>query len=858
MRKLLSIFSLALLYFTVVYGQAAVSIPITVGDNTGLSAPIYFGLDLTATDGIDEALGEAELPGPPPAGYYAAWLFPDFVTQSYYDYRAPGNPPAFPFTGHVSYMIRIQTDYPAGNPMTVSWSLPPQIAATSTIGVSGNMVSFSGTGSHTWNYNPALLTIIYVEVDFVNIGPAGPAPIFEINPTSLSFGSVNVGSNSTLPVTVSNPGTADLNITNIASSDGQFTFAPSAPQTIPAGGNLLFNITFAPTSAGPKSGNITFTHNAGSPFVLPVSGTGVEPGPTFRVVPTSLNFGNVGVGTPKPLTVTVYNDGSVNAMNITSASCTPGVYTVSPSNAVIPAMGSQVFTVTFTPTTTGIVAGTLTFQDNAPGSPHTVGLTGNGVAENGLIFQKDTVYQLENNSYMEIIQLKGLTANAKAIQFRLETNKAVDDNTILTFQSITKGTNVADPSWILEVNVVRGPITSNGASKDEIFVLLYNINQGPGWAMGPGDYNDLFHVNYRVAQLSGLQNNIKSSIQIAFEEASTYDGNTIDITGSRDYLTVIAQATNGNGWGDVNGDGCVDILDLIKVVDHIVGRDSLDKTITPGFTTSEFERADIAPWPGTPEPQPDGFVNVQDLSVIQNIILTGFFPNGNPVGPCGYFGKSDGAADATVTLYINNEGISAYIDADIGIRGAQIEFTNIPTNPDNMIISTPLGQGYYLRAEGLLRTLMYDRAGQKYIDAGVNNFMADMPFVIANPNDVTVAKIVLVDINAQKLTNINIQTIYGTPTLPLDYILFQNYPNPFNPNTSVKFQVPKTSDVTIKVYDMLGQEVRTLFAGQVMRGTYTVDWDGVNNVGVKMSSGSYIYRMTAGEFVQSKKMILLK
>jgi hypothetical protein len=171
MHKLFSIFSFVLLYLTVAFGQAAVSIPITVSDNLGYSAPIYFGLDLTATDGLDEALGEAELPTLPPGGYFAAWLFPDFTIMSYNDYRAPGNPPAFPFTGHKSHMIRIQTDYPTGNPMTVSWNLPSTIAATSTIGVTGNIVSFSGTGSHTWNYNPATLLVIYVEIDYIDIVP---------------------------------------------------------------------------------------------------------------------------------------------------------------------------------------------------------------------------------------------------------------------------------------------------------------------------------------------------------------------------------------------------------------------------------------------------------------------------------------------------------------------------------------------------------------------------------------------------------------------------------------------------------------------------------------------------------------
>jgi len=93
---------------------------------------------------------------------------------------------------------------------------------------------------------------------------------------------------------------------------------------------------------------------------------------------------------------------------------------------------------------------------------------------------------------------------------------------------------------------------------------------------------------------------------------------------------------------------------------------------------------------------------------------------------------------------------------------------------------------------------------------------------------------------------------------PEEFALYQNYPNPFNPTTAVKFQVPQTSNVTIKIYDMLCQEVKTLFAGETLRGTYTVEWDGLNNAGEKMSSGSYVYRMTTDEFVQSKKMILLK
>lgn len=95
-------------------------------------------------------------------------------------------------------------------------------------------------------------------------------------------------------------------------------------------------------------------------------------------------------------------------------------------------------------------------------------------------------------------------------------------------------------------------------------------------------------------------------------------------------------------------------------------------------------------------------------------------------------------------------------------------------------------------------------------------------------------------------------------SVPDAYGLFQNYPNPFNPTTTIKFQVPEMSNVTVKVFNMLGQEIATLFSGQVNIGQYSVSWDGSSSNGSKVSSGIYIYSMTAGDFVETKRMMLLK
>ena len=94
--------------------------------------------------------------------------------------------------------------------------------------------------------------------------------------------------------------------------------------------------------------------------------------------------------------------------------------------------------------------------------------------------------------------------------------------------------------------------------------------------------------------------------------------------------------------------------------------------------------------------------------------------------------------------------------------------------------------------------------------------------------------------------------------LPNDYSLFQNYPNPFNPSTLISYALPKASLVTVKIYDMLGREIRTLINGQQNAGVNSIQWNGENNYGSKVSSGTYIYMLKAGDFTLAKKMILLK
>ena len=88
--------------------------------------------------------------------------------------------------------------------------------------------------------------------------------------------------------------------------------------------------------------------------------------------------------------------------------------------------------------------------------------------------------------------------------------------------------------------------------------------------------------------------------------------------------------------------------------------------------------------------------------------------------------------------------------------------------------------------------------------------------------------------------------------------LMQNSPNPFNPSTSIKYYIPQKEDVTITIYDMLGREVNTLINKQTAAGYHIVFWNGKDLYGNNAASGVYLYRLKAGNFIQTKKMALLK
>ena len=94
--------------------------------------------------------------------------------------------------------------------------------------------------------------------------------------------------------------------------------------------------------------------------------------------------------------------------------------------------------------------------------------------------------------------------------------------------------------------------------------------------------------------------------------------------------------------------------------------------------------------------------------------------------------------------------------------------------------------------------------------------------------------------------------------IPKDLLFHQNYPNPFNPSTTLRYELPEDVMVSIIIYDMMGRVVRNLVNSQQNAGYKSIQWDATNNQGQSISAGLYLYKIQAGDFSQTKKMVLLK
>ena len=224
----------------------------------------------------------------------------------------------------------------------------------------------------------------------ISVVSAEPRPDISVSPTSIDFGDVETGTASDQIVTISNVGSADLQVTGLSTANVTFSVvATSTPFILAPGGLQDVTIRFSPTIAGVQIGDLEITSDDPDQPLVTVSltGNGTEPlpnEPDIGVSPASLDFGQVVVGSSSDLTATVTNNG-LQTLTVSDLSATNAAFTVVSPVApfdVAASGGAQTVTVRFSPALVGIKTGDLHVTSNDPDQGVVVvSLTGEGVSE---------------------------------------------------------------------------------------------------------------------------------------------------------------------------------------------------------------------------------------------------------------------------------------------------------------------------------------------------------------------------------------------------------------------------------------------------------------------------------------------
>ena len=300
-------------------------------------------------------------------------------------------------------------------------------APTTSGAVSGNL-TITSTAT-----NPTLT----IPVSGTGVTPGALAA----NPTSLSVGNVNVGSTGTVSETITNTGSTSVSVSKVAITGTGFSVSGiTTPLTLNGGKSATVTVSFTPTAAGVVSGNLTITSTATNPtLTMPVSGAGVTPTGQLNVSPATLALGNVTVGSSGTKTGTLSAVGA--SVIVSAASTNNSAFTISGFSLphTIPAGQTATFTITFTPTTSGLASATLTFTSNAQPTTTTESLTGTGVAASThSVALSWTASTSSNISGYNVYRAPYTTSTSSCGSFA-KINSVPDTGTLYTDSSVTNG-----------------------------------------------------------------------------------------------------------------------------------------------------------------------------------------------------------------------------------------------------------------------------------------------------------------------------------------------------------------------------------------------------------------------------------
>jgi lysophospholipase L1-like esterase len=300
--------------------------------------------------------------------------------------------------------------------------------------------------------------------------------------------------------------------------------------------------------------------------------------------------------------------------------------------------------------------------------------------------------------------------------------------------------------------------------------------------------------------------------------------------------------------GDVNSDGVIDILDLVRTINIILG-------ILPEPTETELYQADC---------NNDNMVDILDVIIILNLIPES---SQEKSGLLAEF-TSDNTIELEYDDFYSGESNDIFVQANFSeeVAGVQMRFSYDTENLEigeptagerssTMSVSTYFGNGEFT-------VLIYSLDGSD-IKPGEGRILK-IPVILKADNKeksfLQLEEIILANPLAQKIpvSIITGNNIYNN-SLPENFVLLQNYPNPFIRETFIKYDLPYQGKVILKIYNSLGEEIRVLVSGHQMPGPYLIKWNRTDNNSMTVPAGMYIYELNViDKYIKRDKMVVLK
>lgn len=736
-----------------------------------------------------------------------------------------------------------------------------------------------------------------------DLGGSG-TPQIQVVTASIEYGNVQIGSSSTSQLFLNNVGTAPLKIDSLKFSSPAFSSSAVFPVTIQPNQITPLEIKFTPTDPAYYKDSVLIYHNdinfAFSKTKL--SGRGIYVGPVISSSSASLDYGIKRVRSSGYKEITFSNTGSAK-INVDSIRFDTETYFIpkAPSNFSIDSVGSVSFRIWTNPKTYGLHQDTLRVFSNASNATQLkIPLVTNVTAVDSSLGAKywegvipDNPKTSADDLSAKYIKKAGdlngdgiadmIVATDNYFTIAYNGNSSVSADILWMFNSYRNNNDAGSVSRVGSLQPVAdvnndgiGDVCIGTAGGSEYVYMIDGATGEKLWEFGDS-------VNYDLGDVNGIDGSRDWNNDGTIDILATASGN--EFNGSGRFSTYLLDGKTGAQiWR-------IDDSPSKKMKDAVVsfpGGGAFTTRVSNATAAEIYAFNDLAQrlWTYNTDASCwaldvlfDTIANKR--SVIAGDIAGKVYSVDVSNGTLNWTGQVGGGfiEDLIIISDIDNDGVSdvlvqaltPYIYVLSGKSGVAI--TAIPTGGNNLgagILGDLTADGYPEIGVASLDNKIYVFGGKNSdtlftyaFGGGSNSYAAEaiwgMPdidlngtleFMAGSRDGKVVAFSGGFDIP------VGIKGDYTQ--IPQEYELKQNYPNPFNPSTIIEFRTASAGQVSLKIYDILGEEVATLVNEVKPAGTHFVQWTGKNSAGINVHSGIYFYTIKAGDFYSTRKMVMLK